>query len=201
VDELSVLQAVRLKGRVNLIDLASTTVEELATVESAVADLTGSGLLAENKERFKLTPDGRTRLAELLAAERDGTDEAVLSAAYADFRVVNADFKQTVSDWQIKDGETNVHDDADYDAALLARLDDIHARVVPVVAAVGTQIPRLTGYSDKLATALSRTKAGEPEWLIRPIIDSYHTVWFELHEELIAAVGLTREDEAKAGHA
>jgi hypothetical protein len=33
------------------------------------------------------------------------------------------------------------------------------------------------------------------------IIDSYHTVWFELHEELILATGLTREDEAKAGHA
>jgi hypothetical protein len=26
-------------------------------------------------------------------------------------------------------------------------------------------------------------------------------VWFELHEELIVAAGLTREDEAKAGHA
>jgi hypothetical protein len=33
------------------------------------------------------------------------------------------------------------------------------------------------------------------------MIDSYHTVWFELHEELIAARGLSREEEAKAGHA
>jgi hypothetical protein len=32
-------------------------------------------------------------------------------------------------------------------------------------------------------------------------VDSYHTVWFELHEELIQAVGLSREDEAKTGHA
>jgi hypothetical protein len=37
--------------------------------------------------------------------------------------------------------------------------------------------------------------------LTRPIIDSYHTVWFELHEELIQAAGRSREDEAKAGHA
>ncbi len=33
------------------------------------------------------------------------------------------------------------------------------------------------------------------------MIDSYHTVWFELHEELIALSGLTREDEAAAGRA
>jgi hypothetical protein len=32
--------------------------------------------------------------------------------------------------------------------------------------------------------------SGETIWLTRPIIDSYHTVWFELHEELIAATGL-----------
>ena len=38
-------------------------------------------------------------------------------------------------------------------------------------------------------------------WLVRPLIDSYHTVWFELHEELILAAGLTRESEAKAGDA
>jgi hypothetical protein len=43
--------------------------------------------------------------------------------------------------------------------------------------------------------------AGDTTWLARPIIDSYHTVWFELHEELIAASGLTREEEARAGHA
>ena len=32
-------------------------------------------------------------------------------------------------------------------------------------------------------------------------IGSYHTAWFELHEELILAAGLTRECEAKSGDA
>jgi hypothetical protein len=48
---------------------------------------------------------------------------------------------------------------------------------------------------------LDKVKSGDTTWLARPIIDSYHTVWFELHEELIAASGLTREEEARAGHA
>jgi hypothetical protein len=33
------------------------------------------------------------------------------------------------------------------------------------------------------------------------LIDSYHTVWFELHEELIVATGRTREEAARSGDA
>jgi hypothetical protein len=32
-------------------------------------------------------------------------------------------------------------------------------------------------------------------WLTRPMVDSYHTVWFELHEELIGMAGRTRSAE------
>jgi hypothetical protein len=46
-----------------------------------------------------------------------------------------------------------------------------------------------------LAHALERTAAGDADWFTKPTIDSYHTVWFELHEELIGAAGLTRHDE------
>jgi hypothetical protein len=73
--------------------------------------------------------------------------------------------------------------------------------VTPIVELVGKQLPRLGNYSEKLAAALEKVQAGETTWLTRPIIDSYHTVWFELHEELILAAGLTRESEAQAGHA
>ena len=31
------------------------------------------------------------------------------------------------------------------------------------------------------------------------MIDSYHTVWFELHEELIGAAGLTRAGRGLSG--
>jgi hypothetical protein len=36
-------------------------------------------------------------------------------------------------------------------------------------------------------------------WLARPLIDSYHTVWFELHEELILATGRTRGTDDAQG--
>jgi hypothetical protein len=200
VSELAVLQAVRLKGRVSIADLATTLGEGVDHVAGTVERLTKSGLLIDGKA-LRVSPDGRVRLDELLAAERRHIDTAALAAAYADFRAVNAEFKALVTDWQLKDGRPNTHDDTAYDAEVLARLDDVHHRVTSIVTAAAAQLPRLSHYSAKLQAALDNVHGGDTAWLSRPLIDSYHTVWFELHEELIVAAGLTRESEAKSGDA
>jgi hypothetical protein len=200
MSELTVLQAVRLKGRVSEADLAATVDEDPADVAATSAQLTAAGLLVEGKA-LRISPEGRARLNALLAEERSGVDQNALAKSYDDFRAVNNAFKALVSDWQIKDGEPNAHDDPEYDAAVLGRLDDVHQQVSPVIAAVTALLPRLGAYGKKLNAALVKVQAGDTTWLARPIIDSYHTVWFELHEELIAASGLTREEEARAGHA
>jgi hypothetical protein len=200
MSELTVLQAVRLKGRVSLADLAATLGTDPDDLASDVDSLMDSGLLIDGKA-LKISPSGRARLDELLATERDGVDRAAMAAAYAEFRAVNAEFKALVTDWQLHDGQPNTHQDADYDAAVLARLDSVHHRVTPIVAAAAAQLPRLQRYLVKLQAALAKVHAGETVWLSRPLVDSYHTVWFELHEELILAAGLTRESEARSGDA
>ncbi|MHA7648373.1 MarR family transcriptional regulator [Mycobacterium sp. ML4] len=197
---LEVLQTVRLKGRVSLPDLAATLAVSTTELTRTVEQLTAAGLLVEGPT-VRISPDGRARLAEMLAAERQGVDSAAIDAAYRKFRGVNRDFKALVTDWQLRDGHPNQHEDAAYDAAVLARLDDVHQRVTPIIAAVTAQLPRLRGYAVKLDAALDNVKAGEIAWLTRPLIDSYHTVWFELHEELILAAGLTREQAARSGDA
>jgi len=198
--ELTVLQAVRLKGRVGRADLAATLGQDPNDCGAVVDQLVGSGLLIDGKA-LRVSPDGRAHLEELLTSERRQIDSAALSTASGEFRAVNAEFKALVTDWQLKDGQPNTHQDPDYDAAVLARLDGVHHRVTPIVAAAAAQLPRLNRYSAKLQAALDKVHAGETMWLSRPLIDSYHTVWFELHEELILAAGLTRESEAKSGHA
>jgi hypothetical protein len=200
MSELTVLRAIRLKGRTGEADLVATLGEDPAEVAETLARLTAAGHLVEGK-MLRISPEGRERLNSLLAEERSTVDQNALAKAYGDFRVVNNDFKALVSDWQIKDGQPNAHDDAEYDAAVLNRLDSVHTQVSPVVATVVALLPRLHAYGTKLEAALIKVKAGDTTWLARPIIDSYHTVWFELHEELIAASGLTREEEARAGHA
>lgn len=200
MDELALLQAARLKGRVRPADLAATLDQDAAALDAAVEELIGRGLLLEGKT-IRLSPDGRARLAELLAEERRGIDGEAFAAAYDEFRAVNREFKSVVSQWQLKNGEPNDHGDADYDAAVLGRLDGIHQVVLPILDSAIARVPRLDAYSGKLTAALNKVRTGDTTWFTRPIIDSYHTVWFELHEELIGAAGLTREDEAEAGHA
>ena len=172
-------------------------------IADIVERLTGSGLLVGGAT-LRISLSGRARLETLLAEEREGVDQAAMAAAYDDFRAVNADFKSLVTDWQLKGGPggaPNAHDDPDYDAALLARLDEVHARVRPIIEAAAEQLPRLKAYAAKLLAALSKVKDGDTAWLTRPLVDSYHTVWFELHEELILAVGLTREEAARSDDA
>jgi hypothetical protein len=201
MSELTVLQAVRLKGRTSEADLVATLDEDPADVPATLAQLTAGGLLVAGKA-LRISPEGRERLNALLAEERSGVDHNALATSYGDFRAINNEFKALVSDWQIKDGQPNSHDDAEYDAAILNRLDSVHQQqVLPVIATVAALLPRLGAYAAKLNSALDKIGAGDTTWLARPIIDSYHTVWFELHEELIAASGLTREEEARAGHA
>jgi DNA-binding MarR family transcriptional regulator len=198
--ELTVLQAVRLKGRTRPAELAATLGEDPTETTATVEALSAAGLLVDGAT-LRLTADGRERLNVLLAEERGGIDSAAVAAVYDEFRSVNADFKALVTDWQLKDGKPNTHEDAEYDAAVLARLDALHERVAPIVAAAADQLARLRAYLTKLGAALDKVKAGETAWLTRPLIDSYHTVWFELHEELILAVGLTREEAARSGDA
>jgi hypothetical protein len=174
--------------------------DDQADITEIVTHLAAAGLLVEGPT-LRISPSGRDRLNDLLIQERKSVDSAALATIYDQFRSVNDDFKPLVTDWQLKGGEPNAHDDAEYDAAVLDRLADVHQRVVPIIAAAAEQLPRLTAYQTKLIAALDKVNAGDVAWLTRPLVDSYHTVWFELHEELILAVGMTREQAARSGDA
>jgi DNA-binding MarR family transcriptional regulator len=200
MDELALLQAVRLKGRVRPGDLAATLGEDEADVDASVKDLGDAGLLLEGKT-VRLSPAGRERLSTLLDGERRTIDGEAFARAYDEFRSLNGEFKALVAKWQLRDGEPNDHSDAEYDAGVLSRLDGIHHAVLPILASASAHLRRLDAYSAKLSGALEKIHAGDTTWFTRPLVDSYHTVWFELHEELIGAAGLTREGEAAAGHA
>ncbi|MBF6450440.1 pyruvate, phosphate dikinase [Nocardia elegans] len=202
VTELELLRLIGVKGRVRGDAVAASLGGDADEVSARCADLVAGGLCADTPAGVRLTPDGRNRLAELLTAERGGVDTAVMAAAYEDFCVVNAELKQIVTAWQMKDAATpNDHGDAEYDAAVLDRLTDLHTRVRPLAERLGSIAPRLVRYRERLETAVERIADGDHAWVARPIMDSYHTVWFELHEDLIGLCGLSRADEAAAGRA
>jgi len=54
------------------------------------------------------------------------------------------------------------------------------------------QLTRFSGYDERFAAALDRVRGGELGWVNRPRADSCHTVWMQLHEDLLATLGLQR---------
>lgn len=172
-----------------------------APVEAALAVLGADGLTAETRMGLRLTPAGQAAADAIWAAEREALDAAAMAALHADFHAPNAAFKAVVADWQLRDGAPNDHSNAAHDAAVLDRLAATHAAIEPIVARAAALVPRLRRYGDRLAAALARVRAGEGRWVAAPLIDSYHTIWFELHEELIRLSGRTRAAEAAAGRA
>jgi len=43
--------------------------------------------------------------------------------------------------------------------------------------------------------------SGDGKYVASPRVDSYHGIWFELHEDLILLAGRNRADEVAAGRA
>lgn len=77
------------------------------------------------------------------------------------------------------------------------RLDDIDESIAPLLKRLSEDVPRLAGYRARLTTALELLDEGDNTWLASPLVDSYHTVWMHLHQELLLTIGMSRaEDEA-----
>ena len=210
-DLLRVLHAVRLAG----INGAEAVVERseigASRVASVLTEAQASGWVEQRvvvRDRrpsgWTLTAQGRRHGEALLAAEvaLAGAADALV-AAYERFRTVNQQFLDVCTDWQLfpdEDGRraVNDHSDPDYDRAVVERLVRLDEVIQPVLADLASALARFEGYGERFAAARRLVEAGERDWFTRPLIDSYHTIWFELHEDLLATLGLERSHEHRS---
>jgi hypothetical protein len=174
-------------------------------VEAALAQLVARGEAEQFRVGARLSASGKVTAEHELAQERASTDHRRLEEQYERFTPLNADFKSLATDWQMRSIEgkltRNDHKDEAYDAAVLGRLPDLHARTVALIDDIAAHTSRIGGYRRRLSDALAKLEAGDHRYLTAPDRDSYHTVWFELHQHLINLLGLTRQQEAAAGRA
>jgi hypothetical protein len=150
---------------------------------------------------FSLTRAGRERHARDLAAELDAAGaRAAVEDAYRRFLQLNHDLLSICTAWQLREGPeeptVNDHADAAYDASVVERLASLHAEVEPICADLAATLDRFDGYGPRLAHALERVLAGDGDWFTKPMIPSYHTVWFEMHEDLLCTLGIERGSES-----
>jgi hypothetical protein len=201
-----VLHALRLKGFAEDHALAESAGLDVADVSPRLSSFADEGHVLRREGRISgwaLTPAGRQRHTDLVTADVDaaGTRDAV-DDAYRRFYALNADLLAVCTAWQIRDvdGEQKVNDhtDATYDKEVVERLLGVHDRVRPVCADLRDAMERFGRYGSRLRAALERLVDGETDWFTKPTIPSYHTVWFELHEDLLVSLGIERSAEAHA---
>ena len=128
----------------------------------------------------------------------DIRDDDGFVAANTRFETINRDLKALITDWQtVAVGGTRIandHHDLDYDARIVDRLGGLHDRAEPVLALLAAGVPGLGYYGKSLGDALDRVEGGDTAWISDATIESYHTLWFELHEDLIRILGGVRRD-------
>ncbi len=149
---------------------------------------------------WMLTKEGRLEGERLLAEELDATGRRQeLVVAYDEFLPHNREFLALCTDWQLCDVDgaavVNDHEDAEHDRRVISRLELLHAQLSELLDRMASVLPRLSAYAPRFSEALQHVHHGELEWFTKPIINSYHTVWFELHEDLLATLGIERSSE------
>jgi pyruvate, orthophosphate dikinase len=174
-------------------------------IEAALTELIAGGLAESTRVGARLSAKGKAQAAEALERRRATIDHHRLEAEYERFIPLNSGFKQLVTDWQMRQiggkAVRNDHSDKVYDDSVIARLPPLHEATATLIADVSAHVPTIEAYERRLANALIKFRAGDHRYFTAPDRDSYHTVWFEFHQDMIGLLGTTRAKEAAAGRA
>jgi hypothetical protein len=161
-----------------------------------VTTLIDAGLAVRVPRGVRVTPEGREAHATWARVDAGSELEATIERAYKRFLVLNPELLRLCHDWQVRPGgATNDHTDPEYDWAIFDRLSSIDDRVGPLVSSISRVLDRFGNYRARLRAARRQVDEGAPEWFTSPRIDSYHTVWMQLHEDLLLALGKERASE------
>lgn len=196
-DATLALHGLAIKKHATAAEVAQITGLAPEVVTAALEVAAKAGRAVRTGDRYMLQPAAqivlKTGYSRDFAAQRA---DAAMQAAYDDFEHVNERLKQLVTDWQTVTiaGQSlpNDHSDPDHDARIIDRLGDLHDRAEPVLDRLAAGLPRLAVWKALLTAALERAEDGDIAWVSDARCMSYHTAWFELHEDLIRILARTR---------
>jgi hypothetical protein len=170
-----------------------------AEVVTLLQQAVKSGRAIETQGKYTLSPLAQLALAGDYSrrfAELRGNQ--VFAAAYESFERINVELKTLITRWQTVETAgarvANDHSNRDYDTQILDRLGQLHERAEVLLARLEGVLPRFSYYRTRLLEALERAEGGKIEWVSSPKIESYHTLWFELHEDLLRLLGKRRSE-------
>ncbi|WP_227270696.1 hypothetical protein [Roseobacter weihaiensis] len=195
----TVSRALALKGMGDLSTIAAVLGAKESEVSAIMDELVKSGEVeAMPKNRVRPSQELSDRVDDWYA-EAAKRLKAKIEPQMNALHAVNDTFKGVVTDWQLReiDGEQTIndHSDPEYDAWVIKRIKtDVHRVITPIIKAVAKSEERLIRYNARLENALRKIDEADLEMVAHPMKESYHTVWFELYEELIRLSGRTRSE-------
>ncbi len=145
-----------------------------------------------------LTEEGRAEDERRMAAELERTGaRPVVSDAHARFLPLNARFARVCTDWQLRPTRTepmaaNDHTDWRWDERVLRALGTLGRELTQLTDPLAGCLQRLDGYGARYAAALAQVDRGQRRYVDSPEVDSCHTVWIQLHEDLLSTLGIPR---------
>lgn len=197
-----VLETLLIKGVTPAGQLASTMSADAAVLTALAGQLVADGLAETSSGGYHLTGAGRLAALDGFAADRDQVGAGQVVASLDAFRSLDHRMKDIVTAWQLRsdsgEPQLNDHTDVGYDAHVLDMLAELHAQTVAWMAPLADAVTRFGHYRTRLERALAAAQAGDQRYVASPRVDSYHSVWFELHEDLIRLSGHQRAEEEMA---
>ena len=134
---------------------------------------------------WSLSTAGRTEGERLLDAELEATGaREVVEAAHHSVLPLHAVVTGALTTVQLAASPSLDEETRDVLLGVAGSLRELEDSLTAV-------LPRFGGYRGRFLTALFRAD-DDPAWLAGTSVDSCHRVWFELHEDLVATLGITR---------
>jgi hypothetical protein len=184
--------------------VATATGLTLETTTGDLENLKLHGLVIDTPGPFggwALTDEGRLVDQRLINEELEITGARDhVQTSYESFLRLNPSLLGISTDWQmVRVGDSHIindHRDSEYDSRVLARLIKIDWRAQRICADLSGGLTRFGSYGPRLSTALGRALAGDHAF-VTDDLESYHNVWFQLHEDLLVTLGIYRDDERR----
>lgn len=200
--ELLTLHAIRLKGMADDAEVAARFGLDLTLARELLLDFQAFGWITRvefvGTAGWTLTESGRSENERQLAHELAATNSnSSIHDAYLSVLPHNDRLLRACTDWQLRPSgadplAVNEHTDKEWDQRVLTTLSALREELRTICQELGHRLARFRGYDDRFTAALARVEQGELTWVARPRVDSCHTVWMELHEDLIATLGIRR---------
>lgn len=188
LDELRLLRLIVFSGAVpdksDIIGFRGTS------LDNALSNLAAKDLV-DVENIIVPTKRGVDLLEEWYVRDRKNLDPAIQTEMHRSFRPLDLNLKELASKWQ----DAIESDSWDKRLTCIEDLTKLHENALQFVSSSKVYMDRFDEFGIRLGIALNKICDGETDYFVGVQCDSYHTVWFHWHEDLLRLLQRERDPE------